>query len=82
MKGEGELCDLRLGVTMPSEKCRLCGQDRECPGHFGHITLERPVFHIGYMQPLVKVLKCICPYCSKLKNPPNSKDLSKINEFK
>lgn len=33
--------------------CATCGENMsECPGHFGHIELAVPVFHIG--------LYCFC----------------------
>lgn len=29
-------------------KCQTCGEGvQTCPGHFGHIELARPVYHIG-----------------------------------
>lgn len=39
----------------------------ECPGHFGHIELARPVFHAGFMVKVKKILECICFSCGKLK---------------
>ena len=27
----------------------------ECPGHFGHIDLAKPVFHPGFMTKSIKV---------------------------
>ena len=37
-----------------------------CPGHFGHIALNSPVYHAGMLMYLCKILKCICFNCSKL----------------
>ena len=31
-----------------------------CEGHFGHIELELPVFHIGYFKATVTILQRIC----------------------
>jgi DNA-directed RNA polymerase II subunit RPB1 len=39
----------------------------ECPGHFGHIELARPVFHAGFMIKVKKILECVCFNCGKLK---------------
>lgn len=39
----------------------------ECPGHFGHIELARPVFHAGFLVKVKKILECICFSCGKLK---------------
>lgn len=38
----------------------------ECPGHFGHIELAKPVFHVGFLGKTMKVLRCVCFFCSKL----------------
>ena len=38
----------------------------ECPGHFGHTDLAEPVYHFGFLNHNVNVLKCVCFYCSKL----------------
>ena len=44
----GGLLDPRLGTVDRTATCLTCGQGMaECPGHFGHIELARPVFHIG-----------------------------------
>ena len=37
-----------------------------CPGHFGHIALNSPVYHAGMLGYLTKILKCVCFNCSKL----------------
>ena len=37
-----------------------------CPGHFGHIALNSPVYHAGMLTYIVKILKCICFNCSKV----------------
>ena len=38
-----------------------------CPGHFGHIELTLPVFHLHLLQDYVmKLLPCICFRCSSL----------------
>ncbi|TXT08619.1 hypothetical protein VHUM_02747 [Vanrija humicola] len=39
----------------------------ECPGHFGHIELARPVFHAGFIVKVKKILECVCYSCGKLK---------------
>lgn len=44
----GGLEDPRLGTVDRSYKCATCGEDSfNCPGHFGHIELARPVFHVS-----------------------------------
>ena len=38
----------------------------DCPGHFGHIELARPVYHICLIDVVRKLLKVFCYNCSKL----------------
>lgn len=37
-----------------------------CPGHFGHIVLQNPVYHPGLLTYIVKFLRIVCFNCSKL----------------
>ena len=61
------LFDIRMGSTEMDKICGTCGQGNiNCPGHFGHIELARPVYHFQFIQTLQKVLKCTCIQCSKL----------------
>ena len=46
--------------------CFPTGNMTECPGHFGHIELAKPVFHVGFLVKTMKVLRCVCFFCSKL----------------
>ena len=40
--------DSRLGTIDRQYNCETCEEGpKECPGHFGHIELASPVFHIG-----------------------------------
>jgi DNA-directed RNA polymerase II subunit RPB1 len=40
--------DPRLGTIDRQFNCETCEEGpKECPGHFGHIELASPVFHIG-----------------------------------
>ena len=44
----GGLLDPRMGTIDRNYKCQTCGEGMaECPGHFGHIELAKPVYHIG-----------------------------------
>ena len=65
---EGGLLDLRLGTNDRNLRCATCnGSMSDCPGHFGHIDLARPMFHVGYITKVKKVLECVCFFCSRLK---------------
>ncbi|KAI8099670.1 DNA-directed RNA polymerase II subunit RPB1 [Halteromyces radiatus] len=64
----GGLLDPRMGTIDRNYKCQTCGEGMaECPGHFGHIDLAKPVFHIGFLTKVKKILECVCFHCSKLK---------------
>ena len=71
----GGLMDPRQGVIDRASRCQTCaGNMTECPGHFGHLDLAKPVFHPGFLVKTIKVLRCVCFYCSKLLvNPTNPK---------
>ncbi|KAK4191079.1 hypothetical protein QBC35DRAFT_460490 [Podospora australis] len=60
--------DKRLGTSKPKgELCETCHQGLdECPGHFGHVRLPLPVFHIGYLKYIQSTLQNICKSCSKV----------------
>jgi len=65
---QGGLMDPRMGTIDRNFKCQTCGEGMsECPGHFGHIELARPVFHIGFLIKIKKILECICVQCGRLK---------------
>jgi DNA-directed RNA polymerase II subunit RPB1 len=61
------LLDLRMGTVDKDFVCVTCGSDyKDCPGHFGHITLAEPVLHIGFIPMVVKILRCVCIECGNL----------------
>ena len=70
----GGVLDRRLGVSDKHSCCETCGAKlQDCPGHYGHIELVLPVFHIGYFKPLLAVLQCICKSCSHVLIPPEER---------
>ena len=76
---EGGINDLRLGTVDKSLKCLTCNCDpKDCPGHFGYIDLARPVYHVGFMDDIKKILKCVCFYCHKIL----LNDKKKLNDIK
>lgn len=63
----GGLNDPRLGSIDRNYKCQTCSEGmQECPGHFGHIELAKPVFHIGFIAKIKKICECICMHCGKI----------------
>uniref|UniRef100_A0AC34Q0A5 DNA-directed RNA polymerase subunit n=1 Tax=Panagrolaimus sp. JU765 TaxID=591449 RepID=A0AC34Q0A5_9BILA len=75
----GGLMDSRQGVIDKRSRCMTCaGNMNDCPGHFAHIELAKPVFHIGFLSKTLKVMRCVCFYCSRLlidKDSPKVKDI-------
>lgn len=64
--------DHRMGVVVRRLACGTCGHMVDsCPGHFGSIELHHPVYHAHYINYVLKVLRCVCYYCSRfLMAPP------------
>ena len=61
------LMDPKMGVIDPGVRCDTCGNKyEECPSHFGHISLELPVMHIGFTMLIKLSLKATCNSCSKI----------------
>eukprot|EP00834_Sanchytrium_tribonematis_P003158 NODE_114_length_18474_cov_1.567510.p2 type:complete len:1022 gc:universal NODE_114_length_18474_cov_1.567510:587-3652(+) len=62
------LLDPYLGTIDKTAQCMTCQSTMtNCVGHFGHINLHQPVYHVGFLTHVKKVLECVCYYCSKLK---------------
>lgn len=63
----GGLSDPRLGTIDRHTKCETCaGSMAECPGHFGHLELAKPMFHIGFLKTVLSILRCVCYNCSRV----------------
>jgi len=59
--------DPRLGISNKTDTCQTCDQRlTECSGHFGHVRLPLPVFHIGYLKYIQATLQNICKDCSRV----------------
>lgn len=68
--------DSHLGANKATGQCLTCGNAfQECTGHWGHVDLHQPVFHVGYFKHLVNLLYCICKRCAKLLLGPQDKKL-------
>ncbi|XP_037082443.1 LOW QUALITY PROTEIN: DNA-directed RNA polymerase II subunit RPB1-like [Pollicipes pollicipes] len=75
----GGLMDPRQGVIDRLSRCQTCtGNMTECPGHFGHIDLAKPVFHPGFLNTGIKILRCVCFNCSKLLVTPTNPKIKEI----
>jgi DNA-directed RNA polymerase II subunit RPB1 len=60
--------DLRMGTTDRRFHCSTCKNDIiKCSGHMGHIELAEPVYHTGFFPVILKLLRCVCFMCSRIK---------------
>jgi DNA-directed RNA polymerase beta' subunit len=79
--------DIRGGTSDPYIPCLTCGLNYiDCPGHFMHVALPIPVYHIGFLEHVCNILKCICLKCSKIlvseQELKNKKILNKKQEYR
>jgi len=58
--------DERMGALDNGKECLTCGFDNmTCPGHFGYIRLEEPIYNPKYIRTVLQILKCVCVNCSQ-----------------
>lgn len=63
----GGLNDLRMGTSDRRLPCGTCKNDvLSCAGHPGHIELAAEVYHISMISIVLKLLRCVCFFCSRL----------------
>ena len=41
--------------------------DKSDPGYFGHLELARPVYHQGFIDVVMKTMRCICYHCARIR---------------
>eukprot|EP00040_Diaphanoeca_grandis_P034786 m.217186 g.217186 ORF g.217186 m.217186 type:complete len:1466 (-) comp33232_c0_seq1:105-4502(-) len=59
--------DQRMGTSDKDKFCTTCNlKMKDCIGHFGHINLALPVFHIGFFKHIIAILHKICKTCSRV----------------
>jgi len=59
--------DTHMGISSKAGVCGTCAEKLDkCNGHFGHIKLALPAFHVGYLKHIIEVLNCICKDCSRV----------------
>ncbi|KAF2224129.1 putative DNA-directed RNA polymerase III largest subunit [Elsinoe ampelina] len=66
--------DPHMGTSDKKGTCVQCQMSLiECNGHFGHVKLALPAFHIGYFKKMIEVLQITCKDCSRLLLDENAK---------
>lgn len=64
----GSLSDVRMGCIDKNMDCYTCKETiNNCPGHFGHIELNVPVYHIQFIKVVKKILECVCHQCARFR---------------
>ena len=67
-----------MGTMDKDRVCKTCqGNQVDCPGHFGHIKLSKPVYHGNMLDYVRKVLRCVCCKCSHLLSDQQNEDTQK-----
>lgn len=75
----GGLFDIRMGVIEHSKICKTCEQKNTfCPGHFGHITLAKPVFYYQFFDTVLRIMRCVCVHCSRMLVSPTDPRIEAI----
>ncbi|MFB6174995.1 MAG: DNA-directed RNA polymerase subunit A' [Candidatus Nanohalobium sp.] len=79
---EDGVMDPALGVIDPGMTCQTCGgRIRECKGHFGIITLSKPVVHVLYAKKVRDLLRFSCKECQTLLMKDEDKPYRKSNRM-
>ncbi|KAF2713632.1 beta and beta-prime subunits of DNA dependent RNA-polymerase [Pleomassaria siparia CBS 279.74] len=80
------LNDPKLGTIDRMYSCATCKEDIQvCPGHFGHIELAVPVFHVGFVVKIKKILETVCHNCGLILadfNHPDWKTAIRVKDAK
>ncbi|RKO94715.1 hypothetical protein BDK51DRAFT_25294, partial [Blyttiomyces helicus] len=72
-----------MGCVDRSERCFTCEETiNNCSGHFGHIELAQPVYHIGFIKTVKKILECVCHKCARFRLLPDDQRYKKLQHVK
>lgn len=66
-KSEG-LLDSSMGTMDRRINCATCGLNcTKCPGHTGVMHMPMPLYHMIYMEVIIKVLRSVCFFCNRIR---------------
>lgn len=81
--GPNSIYDEKMGKSTDLGNCESCGLTvKNCPGHFGHINLARPILHPLFQKTIMSYLKCMCLDCKKLLIDDETLRLHNITKYK
>ena len=67
LPASGGLLDPLMGSVDRRHLCATCIRDAcSCQGHSGHIELAFPMYHIGFFETVLKTLRTLCFFCSRV----------------
>ena len=70
----GGLIDRRMGTIEHGFACETCGgKVHECGGHEGHIELATSMYHISFLDVVLRLLRSTCRLCGTLLAPESKK---------
>ncbi|KAI9849940.1 MAG: hypothetical protein M1837_000154 [Sclerophora amabilis] len=62
------------GTCDKASLCETCSETLQlCNGHFGHVKLALPAFHVGYFKMIMMILQDICKGCSRMLLPESDR---------
>lgn len=86
LNGHGSVYDERMGVVSPQNpdaKCITCSlNQKDCPGHFGHIEFVEPIIHPKYYRVVISFLQCFCLKCNAMLITNDQVLLEGLNKYK
>ena len=78
--GNHTVNDPRLGVIDSRDKCATCGLNKDCPGHYGMINIEKAmVLNPLFIEIICMVLGSVCNSCGTIKISKENIRLHGIN---
>lgn len=67
LPASGGLLDPLMGTVDRRHRCATCQNDpRGCQGHPGYISLSFPMYHIGFIDTVIRILRVTCFCCSRI----------------
>jgi DNA-directed RNA polymerase II subunit RPB1 len=75
--------DPRMGCLENGYPCHTCGGDnKSCPGHFGHVLLPVPIYNNMFLVYILKILQCVCDSCARSRLLPDQISISGLSHLK